>query len=79
MGKFIERKEAQKTSAEMKKLKKETMAKYFYDLSKLTFTAMVLGGIISFLQGTEIKWIIAIIAGSVLAIALAGIGTSLLK
>ena len=29
MGKFIERKEAQKTSAEMKKLKKETMAKYF--------------------------------------------------
>ncbi|EKN11925.1 DUF6722 family protein [Parabacteroides goldsteinii] len=79
MGKFIERKEAQKTSAEMKKLKKETMAKYFYDLSKLTFTAMVLGGIISFLQGTEIKWIIAIIAGSVLAIALAGIGNSLLK
>lgn len=54
MGKFIERKEAQKTSTEMKKLKKETMAKYFYDLSKLTFTAMVLGGIISFLQGTEI-------------------------
>lgn len=49
MGKFIERKEAQKTSTEMKKLKKETMAKYFYDLSKLTFTAMVLGGIISFL------------------------------
>lgn len=40
---------------------------------------MVLGGIISFLQGTEIKWIIAIIAGSVLAIALAGIGNSLLK
>ena len=40
MGKFIERKEAQKTSAEMKKLKKEVMAKYFYDLSKLTFTAM---------------------------------------
>lgn len=79
MGKFIERKEAQKTSAEMKKLKKEVMAKYFYDLSKLTFTAMVLGGIISFLQGTEIKWIIAIIAGSVLAIALAGIGNSLLK
>lgn len=79
MRKFIERKEAQKTSAEMKKLKKEVMAKYFYDLSKLTFTAMVLGGIISFLQGTEIKWIIAIIAGSVLAIALAGIGNSLLK
>lgn len=79
MRKFIERKEARKTSVEMKKLKKETMAKYFYDLSKLTFTAMVLGGIISFLQGTEIKWIIAIIAGCVLAIALAGIGNSLLK
>lgn len=71
--------EEQKTSTDMKKLKKETMAKYFYDLSKLTFTAMVLGGMISFLQGTEIKWIIAIIAGYVLAITLAGIGNSLLK
>ena len=58
MGKFIERKEVQKTSAEMKKLKKETMAKYFYDLSKLTFTAM---------------------QEAFLAIALAGIGNSLLK
>lgn len=78
MRKF-KRIEEQKTSTDMKKLKKETMAKYFYDLSKLTFTAMVLGGMISFLQGTEIKWIIAIIAGCVLAITLAGIGNSLLK
>lgn len=74
MGEFIERKEAQKTSAEMKKLKKETMAKYFYDLSKLTFTAMVLGGIISF-----IKWVIIAIMGCVLAIVLASIGNSILK
>lgn len=79
MGEFIERKEAQKTSTEMKKLKKETMAKYFYDLSKLTFTAMVLGGIISFLQGTEIKWVIIAIMGCVLAIVLASIGNSILK
>lgn len=79
MGKFIERKEAQKTSTEMKKLKKETMAKYFYDLSKLTFAAMVLGGIISFLQGTEIKWGIIAIMGCVLAIVLASIGNSILK
>lgn len=79
MKKNVERKEARKASNEMQKLKKETMAKYFYDLSKLTFTAMVLGGSVSFLQGVEIKWIIAIIAGIVLAIALAGIGNSLLK
>lgn len=79
MKKNVERKEACKASNEMQKLKKETMAKYFYDLSKLTFTAMVLGGSVSFLQGVEIKWIFAIIAGSVLAIALAGIGNNLLK
>ena len=50
MGKYAELQEAQKASKELKKLKKEMMAKYFCDLSKLTFTAMVLGGIISFFQ-----------------------------
>lgn len=79
MKKIAERKEVRKAPTEMKKLKKETMAKYFYDLSKLTFTAMVLGGTISFLQGTEIKWIIIAIIGGFLAIVLASIGNNILK
>ena len=79
MGKFMERQEALKVSKELKKLRKETMAKYFYDLSKLVFVAMVLGGIISFLQGTEGKWIITILMGCVLSVALAGIGNNILK
>lgn len=37
MGKFIVQQEKQK-------VRKETMGKYFYDLSRLTFAAMVLGG-----------------------------------
>ena len=55
------------------------MAKYFYDLSKLVFAAMVLGGIISFLQGTEGKWMATIMMGCVLSVALAGIGNNILK
>lgn len=79
MGKYAELQEAQKASKELKKLRKETMAKYFYDLSKLFFAAMVLGGIISFLQGTEGKWMATIMMGCVLSVALAGIGNNILK
>lgn len=79
MRKFTERKEVQKASAEMKKLKKETMAKYFYDLSKLTFAAMVLGGIISFFQGTEMKWGYVIILGLIVVFMLARVGNNILK
>ncbi len=43
MGKFMEQQEALKALREMKRVKKEAMAKYFYDLSKLAFAAMVLG------------------------------------
>ena len=42
MGKFMEQQEALKALREMKRVKKEAMAKYFYDLSKLAFAAMVL-------------------------------------
>ncbi len=55
------------------------MAKYFCDLSKLTFTAMVLGGGISFFQETDPKWIIVIVLGLVIGIGLFGISINILK
>ena len=79
MGKFMEQQEALKALREMKRVKKEMMAKYFCDLSKLTFTAMVLGGGISFFQETDPKWIIVIVLGLVLGIGLFGISINILK
>lgn len=79
MGKYAELQEAQKASKELKKLKKEMMAKYFCDLSKLTFTAMVLGGIISFFQDTSFKWGIVIVLGFVMVVELVGISNYILK
>ena len=72
MGKFIVQQEKQK-------VRKETMGKYFYDLSRLTFAAMVLGGIISFFQGIEIKWCYVVLLGLIVVVAFARIGNNILK
>ncbi|MCS2893224.1 MULTISPECIES: DUF6722 family protein [Parabacteroides] len=72
MGKFIVQQEKQK-------VRKETMGKYFYDLSRLTFAAMVLGGIISFFQGIEIKWCYVVLLGLIVVFAFARIGNNILK
>lgn len=72
MGKFIVQQEKQK-------VRKETMGKYFYDLSRLTFAAMVLGGIISFFQRIEIKWCYVVLLGLIVVFAFARIGNNILK
>ena len=72
MGKFIVQQEKQK-------VRKETMGKYFYDLSRLTFAAMVLGGIISFFQGIEIKWCYVVLLGLIVVFSFSRIGNKILK
>ena len=47
------RRDARGESRERAKCQRETLGKYFYDLSKLTFTALVLGGALTFFQGYE--------------------------
>lgn len=79
MGKFVVRQEERKALSERQKVRKETLGKFFYDLSKLTFAAMVLGGIISFFQGTEIKWAYVIVLGLVVVLSLARVGNNILK
>ncbi len=49
---------------EKKRTSRETLGKYFYDLSKTSFTAMVIGSIVSlFLEGSSSQsgWALAII------------------
>lgn len=52
MGNWDREQALRRERREREKVKKELLAKYLYDLSKLTFTALVLGGIIAFLQGS---------------------------
>ena len=79
MGKFMEQQEALKALREMKRVKKEAMAKYFYDLSKLAFAAMVLGGMVSSFQDADLKWGIVIVLGMLMAISFCITGNNLLK
>lgn len=46
MGNFSKQQEEKKEARNWDKTVKETLAKYFFDLSKLVFTAIVLGGFV---------------------------------
>lgn len=49
MGNFSERQEAKKETKEKDRTRREKLAGYFFDLSKLIFAALVLGGITPFM------------------------------
>ena len=46
MGNFSKQQEEKKEARSWDKTVRETLAKYFFDLSKLVFTAIVLGGFV---------------------------------
>lgn len=46
MGNWSKLQEVEKEGKEKEKLSRETLGKYFYDLSKLSFGAMVLGVVV---------------------------------
>ena len=46
MGNWIEKQKAKKALEEKDKLRKENMAKYFFDLSKLSFAGLVIGVVV---------------------------------
>lgn len=81
MGNFSDGQKAKAEAKERDKTRKEKLAGYFFNLSQLTFTALVLGGMVLFFQGNEIglKLIIMFVLGCILASILAMIGNDLLK
>lgn len=81
MRNFSGQQKAKEEAKERDKTRKEKLAGYFFNLSQLTFTALVLGGMVLFFQGNEIglKLIIMFVLGCVLASILAMIGNDLLK
>ncbi|OAV72172.1 hypothetical protein Barb4_00105 [Bacteroidales bacterium Barb4] len=75
MGNWDREQALRRENRERDKVKRELLAKYLYDLSKLTFMALVLGGIIAFLQGSmeaRIFYIMIAFGGFVAAICVLG-------
>lgn len=80
MGNWSEQQEAKKERKEKDKTRKETLGKYFFNLSQLIFVGLFVGGMISFFNGV-INWQIAImiIFGILATFLLALIGNNILK
>lgn len=70
-----------KETRERDRSRRDTIAKYFFDLSKLVFTGMVVGGMISFFQAGEftsgMTW--CVVYGIICTILLALVGNHVLK
>lgn len=76
--------EQQKVRTEVKeknKVRKEKLASLFFDLAKLTYTALVLGAIVLFFQsdGLSFKLCLMLAVGVILAFAWGEIGNNILK
>lgn len=82
MGNWSEQQEAKKNVKEKDKVRREKLAGYFFNLSQLTYTALVLGSIVLFFQGNDVAItlvVVMLLLGCLLAYSLAKIGNNLLK
>ena len=80
MGKFAEQQKEKDQARDREKLSRETLGKFFYDLAKLAFTAMVLGSVVSlFSKDSEAGQIILLLCGTAVTSIFAYIGYLILK
>ena len=64
MSKWEEAQERRKADKERRKVSRETMGKFFYDLAKLAFAAMSLtGGISLIVNKVQIRQIVLLVSG----------------
>ncbi|SHF86529.1 hypothetical protein SAMN05444349_14120 [Bacteroides faecichinchillae] len=80
MSNWSDKQEVKKERKEKDKTRREKLAGYFFNLSQLTFVALVLGGVTPLYTNIEIgiNWYV-LIAGVVLTVILANIGNLILK
>ena len=71
----------QKENKEKEKTARETLGKYFYDMSKLIFAAVVLTNITALFGLTEFSWKTAalLVVGLIATYATAAMGNKILK
>ena len=80
MGNWSEQQEKKKDSKEKEKVRKETLTKYFLNLSQLTFVGLVVGVVVPLYSdaGDARNWYAAF-TGSLMTIIFALIGNKILK
>lgn len=80
MGNFSRQQEEKKEAKENDRLSREALGKYFYDLAKVTFTAMVVGSTIAWISDVtkDYHWKLLSI-GVVTTILLTYIGYKIIK
>lgn len=82
MGNWEKRQEEKKDLRERDRTRRENLAKYYLDLSKLTFGALVLGSISCIITGVDVNlWLLLGVFGGGIAttILLAKIGNQIFK
>ena len=80
MGSWEKHQEEKKEGRERDKTRRETQGKFFYDLAKLTFAGLVIGGFSLFNEDSMgLISIVKVIAGGTSTIIFAWIGNLILK
>ena len=80
MGKFMQQQEIKKEAKEKDRVRREKLASYFYDSSKLILAGVVIGGLTPiYTNNTEEVNLNVILIGSIATILLAWIGNKILK
>lgn len=80
MGNWSEMQEAKKERKEKDKTSREILGKYFYDLSKLSFAGLVIGGIVSIKPEMDVTVeVCRVVFGIISAFVLARMGNIILK
>ncbi len=80
MGNWSERQEAKKEVKEKEKASRETLGKFFYDLAKISFTALVVGSIVSVAtQQERLEYWLLILIGMFVTYIFSYIGYKIIK
>ena len=80
MGNFSNQQEAKKEAKERNKTRKEKLAGYFYDSSKVILAGVVIGGLAPLFTRPDIELnYYIIVAGTLATVLLAWIGNNILK
>lgn len=80
MGNWSKQQEAKQEVKEKEKASRETLGKFFYDLAKTSFAAMVAGGAVSFFTNSnnDLYWLLLLI-GTFSTIVFAYIGYKVMR
>ena len=80
MGNFAKQQEEHKEAKEREKLSRETLGKFFYDLAKIAFTALVVGSIVSVVtEQKKFEHLLLTVIGIITTCLLSFLGYKIIK